>query len=279
MNRQPDIDRLLRSWLDEGDDTPPERHVWAALERVETTRQRGALRVSLEEFIMRTQPYASIAAVVVVAAIGLAIYLSLAGAGPNIGDPEETPRPGAVQTEEFGDPVSLVPPDGWVLVEQPNSLVVAPPIGDDPIEEQIAIFGTEGAAIWGGLEEGLMPWPEDLVAWMADYPVVTEESGPGSLDLTVAGESETTVGGEAARVIDATATFTQFPDAVEAAMNYISAEPANLGTDPFIVDGGGPVRFVVLDDRGVVITYHASESLYSEATFQEVLDSIRFTGE
>ncbi|MGH2445532.1 MAG: hypothetical protein ACRDGD_05780 [Candidatus Limnocylindria bacterium] len=276
MNRQPDIDRLLRSWLDEGDDTPPERYVWAALERIQTTQQRGALWVSLEEFIMRAQPFASIAAIVVVAVIGFAVWFGLGG-GPNIGDPDATPTSvsSGVETEVFADPFSLVPPDGWVTVESPNSVVVSPPIGTGSLQERIVIFRTEEATIWGGLGEGLMPWPEDLAAWLADYPVATEPTGPGSLEVTLASETETTVDGGAASVIAATSAFSADP-AAEASMNFISPESANLGTDALIFDGEGQVRFVLLTERGVAIVYHATDSAFSEATFQGVLDSLRF---
>jgi hypothetical protein len=274
MNRQPDIDRLLRAWLDHGDDTPPERYVWAALERIETTPQRGALWVSLEERIMRAQPVASIAVVVAVAVIGFAVWVGAAG-GPKVGDPDvsPTPIPGAVETDEFAIPFSMVPPDGWVIAESPNSVVVQSPLG-----ESIVIFRTEGASIWGGLEEGYMPWPNDLVAWLEDYPVVMENAGSGSLAVNFAGEADVTVGGAAAQIIDARYNF--WADrGFEGSMTFISLGPASAGTDGLVFGGGGsfPVQFVVLSERGIAI-FHETQSTSSLATFATFLESIRFTG-
>lgn len=278
MNRQPDIDQLLRGWLDEGETTPPERYVWAALERVETTRQRGALLVSLEEFIMRAQPLAAAAVVAIVAVIGLAVYFALAG-GPNVGDPDATPtaNPGAVETEDFSQPFSVVPPEGWILLDEPNSVAVTPLPDGSVLSERISVLATANAGLFGGIEEHGMSWPDDLATWLEDHPAVTDTSGPGSADVTVTETSESTVAGSPAQVIEATTSFTATPG-LETSISLIGAEPQNVGTDVLLFDGTGQMRFVVLDERDLVIVYHAADELFSEARFQSVLDSLSFLG-
>ena len=278
MSRQPDLDQLLRDWADHGDDMPPERHVRAALERIETTRQRGATWVSLEERIMRTQPLVSMAAVVFAAAIGLAVWFGLAGR-PDVGDPDVTPTaaaptaiPGAVDTEAFAVPFSMVPPDDWVIVDNPDSVVVQSPLG-----ESVVIFRTEGLFVWGGVDEGYMPWPDDLVAWLDEYPVVTNGAGPGSLAVNFVGETARTVGGVGANVIDARYNFWADRE-FEGGVTFISPEPDEARTGGIVFGGLGsfPVQFVVVSERGIVI-FHETQSSPSLEMFGRLLDSIRFT--
>lgn len=276
MNDRTDVDQLLRGWLDEGQLTPPEAPVWAALARIETTRQRGALRVSLEERIMRMQPMATIAAVALMAIVGLAIYFGLAG-GPNVGDLDPTPAPGAVQTEDFSQPMTLTPPDGWVLVEEPSSMVITRLEGS-VVREQIGAFDLSQAAIWSGVADGHVPFPDDLAAWLESFPEVTEEVGPGSVEITASGATPTTVSGSPATSVDASTRFVADPQ-LESTLNLVFAESANLGTDALILDGQGRIRFVIFEERGVLITYHATTQEFSEDRFNGFLDSLRFVDE
>jgi hypothetical protein len=90
MTRQPDFDRVVTEWLDEGVDLAPERFVWAALDEVERTPQRAAWVATTEEFLMqfkRAAPVLGIAAAVVLAIVAFQILGS-----PSVGDPEPTPR-------------------------------------------------------------------------------------------------------------------------------------------------------------------------------------------
>lgn len=88
MNREPGFDETLSSWLDEGADRAPERFVWAALEDVERTAQRGAWRVTLEELLMHLKPVAPILGIAAVVVLAItAIQLT---AAPRLGD--ATPR-------------------------------------------------------------------------------------------------------------------------------------------------------------------------------------------
>ena len=89
MNRERDIDETLATWLDEGADTAPERFVWAAIDNVERTPQRGSWLVSVEEFLMHLKPAAPILGVVAVAALAVATYQLVWS--PNVGGPPVAP--------------------------------------------------------------------------------------------------------------------------------------------------------------------------------------------
>lgn len=72
MNREPNVDEIVARWVDDGPEVAPERLVWAALEEVERTPQRGAWRVALENapmFKKIAAPVLGIAAVVLVAIV------------------------------------------------------------------------------------------------------------------------------------------------------------------------------------------------------------------
>lgn len=91
MNREHDFDRTIRSWLDDGADRAPERFVWAALEDVERTAQRGAWWALLETAMMKLKPAAPILGVAAVVLVAIVAYQLLGG---NVGvPPESTPIP------------------------------------------------------------------------------------------------------------------------------------------------------------------------------------------
>jgi hypothetical protein len=114
MTRPPDFDRVVNDWLDDGVDRAPDRFVWAALEDVERTPQRGAWVASTEEFLMqfkRAAPVLGIAA----AAVVLVIIASQFIGTRNVGDPDPTPR---AYTEEDVEAVVLTEgnaPDGMTV--------------------------------------------------------------------------------------------------------------------------------------------------------------------
>jgi hypothetical protein len=98
MNREHDFDSTIRSWLDDGADRAPERFVWAALEDVERTAQRGARWALLETAIMKLKPAAPILGVAAVVLLAIAMFQFLGG---NVGGPEPTPTPRAYSSEEL----------------------------------------------------------------------------------------------------------------------------------------------------------------------------------
>lgn len=91
MNREPDFDQTLKDWLDEGSDHAPERFIWAALDEVERSAQRGAWRVSLEERFVNIKPVAVVLVTAATIIAAIATYQFVAG--PNVGDPGPSPTP------------------------------------------------------------------------------------------------------------------------------------------------------------------------------------------
>ncbi|RPH36118.1 MAG: hypothetical protein EHM90_02725 [Chloroflexi bacterium] len=100
MNRSRDFDETLRDWLDDGADHAPERFIWAALDDVERSAQRGAWRVSLEERFVNMKP--AVLVLVTTAAIIVAIATYQLVVGPNVGGPGPTPSPTPSSQSEAG---------------------------------------------------------------------------------------------------------------------------------------------------------------------------------
>jgi hypothetical protein len=105
MNRERDFDQTLKDWLDDGADHAPERFIWAALDDVERTAQRGAWRVSLEELFMTLKPAAlalGAAAVIILAAAAYQLLggTNVGGPGPNR-SPSPSSTPGAFSAEDL----------------------------------------------------------------------------------------------------------------------------------------------------------------------------------
>jgi hypothetical protein len=91
MNREADIEQTLRRWFDDGVDQAPERFVWAALESVERTAQRGSRRMPLEGFLMKLKPAAPFLGVAAILVLVFGAYQLFAGA--DLGEPEPTISP------------------------------------------------------------------------------------------------------------------------------------------------------------------------------------------
>ena len=111
MSHEPNSDQIVTRWVDEGPEVAPERFVWAALEQVERTPQRGSRRVALENtpmFLKFAVPALGAAAAIVLAMV---IYGNLNPA-PS-GTPSDTPlpSPAAIASPER-DPRSVRPRGG-----------------------------------------------------------------------------------------------------------------------------------------------------------------------
>ena len=154
MNRERDFDDNLATWLDDGADTAPERFVWAAIENVERTPQRGSWLVSVEEFLMHLKPAAPILGVVAVAALAVATYQFVWA--PNVGGPSIVPRtftaedlPTILLTDENA-------PAGWTIDDESRQTGVAAlnmPLrpGGDTIDTAAFV---DGLSITGGDDVG-----------------------------------------------------------------------------------------------------------------------------
>ena len=139
MNRDRDFDQILRHWLDDGADQAPERFIWAALDNVERTAQRGAW-ASLEGFLMKLKsaaPYLGVAAAILLAIAAYQVFV-----GPNVGDsgPSPSPTPRAIVPGDLPNIVltAVNAPDGFTVDSTDmgaNALVVplrpGGPIVDD----------------------------------------------------------------------------------------------------------------------------------------------------
>ena len=80
MTRQPDVDQALRRWLADGAERAPERHVLAALERIDATSQRRPMR--LPGFVTGPDDKPTLLRM---AAIGMAAVLLILALGVGIG--------------------------------------------------------------------------------------------------------------------------------------------------------------------------------------------------
>jgi hypothetical protein len=119
MNRDRDFDQTLRHWLDDGADQAPERFIWAALDDVERTAQRGAWQASLEGLFMKLKnvaPYLGVAAAVIlaVAAYQVLVAPNVGGPGPS---PSPTPTPRVFTTEDLPKIVFIgrTAPEGMIV--------------------------------------------------------------------------------------------------------------------------------------------------------------------
>jgi hypothetical protein len=105
MNRERDFDQTLKHWLDDGAYQAPERYVWAALEEVDRTGQRGAWGALLEGTIMKLKPAAPILGVAAVVLLAIAAFQYLGG---NVGGPSQpTAQPSPTPLVYSGDLANL----------------------------------------------------------------------------------------------------------------------------------------------------------------------------
>jgi hypothetical protein len=168
MNRERDFDQTLRHWLDDGADQAPERFIWAALDDVERTAQRGAWQASLEGLFMKLKnaaPYLGVAAAVVlaVAAYQVLVAPNVGGPGPS---PTPTPTPRVFTTEDLPKIVfnGRTAPEGMIVA---NTTIGSPalrvPLPPDTVIDETAFIDalmtnldsteTGGYVSWGALFE------------------------------------------------------------------------------------------------------------------------------
>lgn len=128
MTRQLEIDQVLRSWLSDGAEHAPERHLLAALHQIEATPQRRPGRLPR----LADQP-GERPSVLRAVAVGVAMALMLVVLGVGLGiqvglirlpDPRPAPEPdgtGAyVLFSNPGDGYQVLLPDAWEAVDVPR---------------------------------------------------------------------------------------------------------------------------------------------------------------
>lgn len=168
MNRERDFDQTLKLWLDDGADQAPERFIWAALDDVERTAQRGAWQASLEGLFMKLKtaaPYLGVAAAVLLAVAAYQVLVA-----PNVGDPgpspSPTPTPRVFTPEDLPNVVftSRTAPEGMIVdgttVGSPALRVPLRPDTDidqtafiDALMTNLDSTETGGYVSWGALFE------------------------------------------------------------------------------------------------------------------------------
>jgi hypothetical protein len=147
MNRDRDFDQTLRHWLDDGADQAPERFVWAALDDVERTAQRGAWLAPLEGLFMKLKnaaPYLGVAAAVVLAVAAYQVLLA-----PNVGNqgpsPSPTPTPRVFTTEDLPKIVfnGRTAPEGMIV----DNTTIGSPAFRTPLTPDTVFYESEGGFI------------------------------------------------------------------------------------------------------------------------------------
>lgn len=183
MNHRTDLDQTLADWLDHGAERAPERFVWAALDQVERTSQRGAWMASTEEFLMqfkRAAPVLGVAAAVVLAIVAFQFVGSR-----NMGDDEPSPR---LYTREDLEIIPLTEanaPDGVEVTRTVRGRVaLAEPLypGGEMVDTSEFVdaihteldFGDEGYATWAALFE-----TQEAAMQAFDFLVEEHESADG----------------------------------------------------------------------------------------------------
>lgn len=252
MSREPNADEIVTRWVDDGPEAAPERFVWAALEQVERTPQRGAWRVALENtpmFLKFAVPALGAAAAIVLAMV---IYGNLNPA-PS-GTPSDTPlpSPAAVTTPEpTPDPCDReaveVPTPGtldvmWCVPRGTDRVVI--PFTFQAPSEWADEFYTGGEVIYFrpvGDPAVLiaLTGPDTLDEWVAQL------SGTGAFDVS---EPETVeiAGGEAV-VIDVTLADGANPD---------EAPPLIDSSDiPLSMHEGDTARVWILEGQGEAVAF------------------------
>jgi hypothetical protein len=142
MNRERNVDDTVTQWVDEGPDAAPERFVWAALDAVERTPQRGSWRIALENMPMIAKlalPIVGAAAVLVIAVL---TYQQLGGTGTGNGpsaSPDATVSPSAAAADPCRSEVVSVTIPGTLDV------VWCVPRG---VDREVISFAFEGPAEW-----------------------------------------------------------------------------------------------------------------------------------
>jgi hypothetical protein len=180
MNQDRNVDEVVARWVDEGPDAAPERFVWAALDEVERTPQRGSWRIALENLPMFAKLAVPIVGAAAVLVLGILAYQQFGGVGTgNV--PSPSPQPTVTPSAAGGESpcraeVVTVPTRG------PLDVVWCIPRG---LDQEVVAFAFDGPAEWadqvytggeslylrpsgGGAIAFFLNGPDTIDAWLAD---------------------------------------------------------------------------------------------------------------
>ena len=102
MNRDRNVEDIVARWVDEGPDAAPERFVWAALDAVERTPQRGSWRIALENLPMFAKLVVPIVGAAAVLVLAILAYQQFGGVGTG-GEPSPSPDATVSPSAAAGD--------------------------------------------------------------------------------------------------------------------------------------------------------------------------------
>lgn len=179
MNRDRDFDQTLRRWLDDEANQAPDRYVWAALDKVDRTGQRGAWSSLLEGTLMKLKPAApllGLAAVVVlvlatIRILGEDVEVSTPTATPTVipATPEPTPtRRPVTSLEEIVIGESRLPIE-WALdrtVVDRSAVITYPTRSTESAADARALLDTLVAGIATEITGSA---DDDYVSWVAEF--------------------------------------------------------------------------------------------------------------
>jgi hypothetical protein len=207
MNRDRNVDEVVTHWVDEGPDAAPERFVWAALDAVERTPQRGSLRIALENLPMFAKLVVPIVGAAAVLVLGILAYRQFGGVGTGDGpspSPEATVSPSAAAGGESpcrAEVVSIPTPGTldvvWCIPRGLDQEVVAFAF-DGPAEWADQVY-TGGESLYlrpsgGGAIAFFLNGHDTVDAWLADI------TGTEAFEVSV--PQPVTVGGADGFVVD-----------------------------------------------------------------------------
>ena len=258
MTRERDFDELLRAWASEGADQAPERFVWAALDQIETTPQRGRWQRSVRRSIMRRQlapQFLALAAVV----IATATYIALSG--PSETGPGPSPAPSPVAS---ADPTPSATPSGSptsAISARPVSPVATIDIGGMPWQ-----LRASSDAIWASVGDQLVridPATNEVVQ---------------RIDVAGAGAScPDCMGGDAGSwtfVIDGRSAWVSFHIDGASMVRRIDLDDGRIVAEIPLEPSGGEDVAVAFGSVWVSVC-HSSQVLRIDPTSNEVIGSVR----
>jgi hypothetical protein len=216
MTRQPNVDQIVTRWVDDGPEVAPERFVWAALDQVERTPQRGSWSLALENTPMLLKfavPVLGAAAVILVAIFAFgrinpepagtpaespaAVVSPSSTPDPCARDVAEVPAPGTLDvmwciprgTDRIVLPFTIQAPESWIdqvytggetLYFRPTGepAIVFAVTGPDTIDEWVAELEGKGVFNLGQREEFEISGGEATVFNVLPAPGVDDVQAP-----------------------------------------------------------------------------------------------------
>ncbi len=236
MSREPSSEQVVSRWVDDGPEVAPERFVWAALDQVERTPQRGRWRVALEDtplLLKVAVPVLGAAAVIVLAIFAFgrlnpaptgtpaashaAVATPTASADPCQREVAEVPTPGTLDimwcvprgADRVIVPFTMEAPESWTdEVSIRGELLYFRPHGEPAVI--VAVSGPDDAQEWlaeiAGNPLFHVTEPETLATRAGEATVITitgasnDEGSPSSPVFRSRYEAMYLVSGKTARV-------------------------------------------------------------------------------